>query len=264
MIKLSTVFSVSFLVGAALFVPGVVNACTCVESFAPWIAEFSNSDAVFTGKVRAVIPIKFSRDEEFVGDRIVTFEIVKAYKGIPSSTRLISLYSDYATTSCGFWVDDRKGPRKGETWIVLANRAATPQMFFGGSCNASRKIESKKHLLSIEDEAFKFQQRQGIVGSVKLNYMTLAKDVELLLVGEGVNERQKVDADGYYWFPLEQPGRYSLTATIPFRTTLIDAVHFPQSFDTAGAKTMFTYIVNLKEGEYHYNEVNVNEPKKDH
>ncbi len=252
---------VSILISIVLFVPVVANACTCAESFAPWIAEFSNADAVFSGKVRSVIPVKRSRGEDFVGDRLVTFEIAKAYKGVPGSTRLISLYSDYATTSCSFEVDDRKGPVKGETWIVLANRTETPQMSFGGSCNASRRIGSKSELLSIEKEAFKFRQQQGIVGSVKLNYTALAKDVEISLVGEGVNEKAKVDVDGYYWFPMERPGRYSVTATIPFHTTLIDAVHFPQSFDQSGSQTRFMYLVDLKVGEYHYNEVNVNEPR---
>lgn len=252
-------FCVSVLITAVLFGPVVANACTCVESYAPWIAEFSGADAVFAGKVRAVIPVKPSRDENFVGDRIVTFEIAKAYKGVPSSTRLISLYSDYARTSCSFGVDGRRGPAKGETWIVLANSTGTPQMSFGGSCNASRRTRSKSDLLSIEKEAFKFQQQQGIVGSVKLNYTALAKDVEISLAGEGVNETAKVDVDGYYWFPLERPGRYSVTATIPFHTTLIDAVHFPQSFDQSGSQTRFSYTVDLKVGEYHYNEVNVNE-----
>lgn len=263
MIRSFNVFSAGSIVAFLLFLPTVTYGCSCVESFAPWIAEFSNADAVFTGKVRSVLPVKRSRDEEFVGDRLVTFEIAKAYTGVAGSTRLISLYSDYMATSCSFGVDDRKGPARGETWIVLAHKTDTPQMFFGGSCNASRKITSKNELLSIEREAFKFEQKQGIVGSVKLNYTELAKDVEVSLVGEGVNETAKVDANGYYWFPLKRPGRYTVTATIPFRTTLIDAVYFPQSFDKLGSQTRFTYSVDLKDGEYHYNEVNVNELRKD-
>lgn len=238
-----------------------VNACTCVASYSPWIAHFSNADAVFVGRVRAVIPVKRKRDEVFLGDRIVTFEVSKAYKGIAASTRLISMYSDYGSTSCSFGVDSRKGPRVGEKWIVLAYTTETPQMFFGGSCNASRKIRSKAHLQAIEDEAFKFPQRHGVLGSVVLSYLTLAKDVEVTLKGGEVNMTLKVDAEGYYWFPLDRPGKYSVTGKIPFRTTLINAVLFPEIFEASNFGTTFTYNVDLKDGEYHYNELNVNEPR---
>jgi hypothetical protein len=136
-------------------------------------------------------------------------------------------------------------------------------MFFGGSCNASRKIRSNKQLRAIEEQAFKFPQRQGILGSVVLNYMNLAKDVELTIEGEGILETKKVDDDGYYWFPLERPGRYSLSARIPFHTTLIKAAQFPEFFESLGAETKFKYIVDLNEDEYHYNEVNVNAPHID-
>jgi hypothetical protein len=246
-----------------MFAPMMASACTCYASYSPWIADFSEADDVFTGKVNSVLPIKRKRHEDFVGDRLVTFQVVKSYKGIASSTRLISLYSDYDSSSCSFGVDSRKGPRVGETWIVVANKTETPQMFFGGSCNASRKIRSDDQLKAIESEAFKFTQRQGIVGTVVRNYMNLAKEVEITLTGEGTNRTIKVDGDGYYWFPLERAGKFSVMGRIPFRTTLISAVLFPHAFGIAGTETRFTYTVDLKDDEYHYNEINVNDPSED-
>lgn len=245
----------------AVIAPGAAIACTCVESYAPWIAEFSSSDVVFSGKTHSVIPIKRNRDEDFRGDRLVTFEVEKRYKGLVASTKMISLYSDYNSTSCSFGVDSRKGPSVGETWIVFADKTETPQMFFGGSCNASRKIKSKEQLKAIEVEAFKFSERQGIVGSVVLNYMVLAKKVEVSLTGEGVNEIANVDADGYYWFPLPRPGKYVVSVKLPFSTTLINAVQFPETIDKSETNTTFVYTVQLKQDEFHYNELNVNEPR---
>ena len=250
-------FAVIFLLAT------IANACTCYASYSPWIADFSEADAAFVGKVNTVTPVKRKRNETFVGDRLVTFEITKAYKGVAQSTRLISLYSDYDSSSCSFGVDSRNGPSVGETWIVIANKTETPQLFFGGSCNASRKIRSDDQLKAIESEAFKFPQRQGMVGSVVRNYMSLAKDVEITLTGDGINKTVKVDADGYYWFPLEKPGRYSITCRIPFRATLISAVLFPTTFEASGSGTIYSYTADLKEGEYHYNEINVNDPSED-
>ena len=60
-----------------------------------------------------------------------------------------------------------------------------------------------------------------------------------------------------------RPGTYSVTGKIPFRTTLINAVLFPETFDTSDAGTTFTYTVDIKSGEFHYNEVNVNDPRVD-
>jgi hypothetical protein len=240
-----------------------VSACTCIESYSPWIAEFSDADAVFAGKVHSVTRLKRNRKSsgDFLGDRIVTFEIVKTYKGLPGSTRLISLYSDYDSTSCSFGVDDRRGPSVGEKWIVVANKTETPQMFFGGSCNPSRKIGSKRDLEAIEQEAFKFPERQGILGSVVLNYTALTKNAEVTISGEGVNKTSKVDSEGYYWFPLPRPGKYIVSVKVPFATTLINAVQFPETIDKSGANTTFNYTVQLKEAEFHYNELNVNEPR---
>lgn len=178
-------------------VPALAKACTCIESYAPWIAEFSEADAVFVGKVHSVIPIARKSEDSFLGDRIVTFEVGKKYKGVGSSTRLISLYADYNSSSCSFGVDSRKGPRKGEMWLVLAHKGDSPQMSFGGSCNASTKVDSKS-IKIIEAEAFKFPQKQGILGSVVRNYMSLAKNVEVSLRGEGIDSTLTVDADGYF------------------------------------------------------------------
>ena len=135
-------------------------------------------------------------------------------------------------------------------------------MFFGGSCDSSSKVSSKG-LKNFETEVFKFPQKQGILGSVVRNYMSLVKDVEVTLQGEGTTQTTKVDAEGYYWFPLEKPSRYTVTGRIPFYTTLISAVWFPSVFESSESGTIYTYTIDLKEGEYHYNEVNVNDPSED-
>lgn len=262
-IKPNKAFLGCVFVATLVFAAMTVTACTCVRSYAPWVAEFSEANAVFVGKVRSVTPISRQSEDSVRGDRIVTFEVAKKYKGIESSTRLISLYADYDSSSCSFRADSRMVPRRGETWIVLGSHLNSPQMSFGGSCNSSQRVKSKEQLSAIEREAFKFQEPQGIVGSVVQNYMTLMKNVEVSIVGDGVAKTVSVDSEGYFWFPLLQPGKYTIRGIIPFRTSLIGAVYWPETFDAKDSQTIFIYHVDLKAGEYHYNELNVNDPPKD-
>lgn len=258
-------FLIAGFVAVILITPVYTIACSCITSYKPWIAVFSDADAVFTGRVHSVIPHSKAkrRDDDSRGDHTVTFEVIKKYKGLEPSTRLISLESDYDSSSCSFAVDSRKGPRRGEEWIIVAHRSDVPQMFFGGSCNESRKIRGKQDLINIESHAFKFSERQGVIGAVVRNYMHMVKETEVTLSGEGISKTQRVDEDGYYWFPLENPGEYTITARIPFQTSLIGAALFPKIFKVLDSETEFSYTVNLESGQFHYNEVNVNDPKRD-
>ncbi|MDM7921412.1 MAG: carboxypeptidase-like regulatory domain-containing protein, partial [Pyrinomonadaceae bacterium] len=264
---LGDVYKRQFLFAAFVFIPFLpasAEACSCRASFTPWLAELSDSNAVFVGKVRSVV--KVDPDDDGFGfvtpDRRVTFEIEKTYKGLDASIRLVSMYADYERTSCSFAVDDRKGPRVGEKWIVFASEMDTRgEMFFGGSCNASRKLNSTKQLASIEDGFNRLKGRQGIAGSIVLNYTKLATNFEVEIAGEGLKQRSKADADGYYWFPLEKPGRYTIRVILPFKTELFNAYNYPKSVESSPSATTIVYEVELRDGQFHYNEFNVSEPE---
>lgn len=241
----------------------VLNACTCISSYAPRIAEYSESNAVFVGKVQSVTKIRKS-ERAILGDgvdRIVTFRIEKNYKGIEPSTKLISLFADYNSTSCSFAVDDRNGPRVGETWIVFAYRFQDKHnMSFGGSCNSSNKLQSRNGPKEIEREIFKFREKQGILGSVVIDFTKLSREAEAVLIGEGIERTARVDSEGYFWFPLEKAGNYRVTIKVPFVTTLIDAAKFPDTVEKTISSTSFSYNVVLGENDFNYNELNVNKP----
>lgn len=250
------------IIGYAASIPAILLlsttatvGCSCIVSYPPLLASYSSSDAVFVGKVRYVVKIPRAKEQDFRGDRIVTFEVKSRYKGILPETKLVSLYADYESSSCSFF---GKGPRVGETWAVFADRMGEkPQMSFGGTCNRSNKIRSNDYAANFEKELFRFKEKQAIVGSILVNYLALANVVEAKVEGEGVSTIVNADSDGYFWFPLERPGTYRVTIKIPFAIKIYAVTRYPDKIDISKTESVLSYTVDLKEDQFDYNEVNV-------
>lgn len=241
------------------------TACSCIDHKRPLLAEYANSKGVFVGKVASVtdIPKQIQRERDTTADIWVTFKIETAYKGIVAETKLITLDADYKGSSCGFRVGGRQKPRVGQRWIVFGyGSSKSQQLQLGAQCTKSRVIDSEKDLLAIKKALEKSRDIPGIAVGI-VDYSDFVKKVDVMEVaveGDGFRRSAEADENGIYHFPSLQPGKYSVFIKLPGTMSLfLASERFPKSDRaTNNGQLILSYDVDLKEGEYDYNEVQIN------
>lgn len=240
----------------------VINASSCVEHFVPLIARYSRADSVFIGKIKNIKQVKTPSELENFNEkyRSVKFEPKKIYKGLEVSTKEFSLLNvsesgDYETEKL----------KIGQIWIVFV-RKDEGKLYFGGGCDASRKIEEKADIDYYEKEILSVKDKQAIIGRI-VDEMTFEKlkDIEVVLEGNGMKEIKLTDEEGLFYFPIQFPGSYKISINLPFYglpggyNSGIKTIDIRESEDKSlpPTKTIFIYEIILKERSFNYDEINV-------
>lgn len=257
-----------------LFFSQNASACQCFENFTPLVFDYAKAESVFVGKV--INTKKFGNEPEkeaYVPRyRTVEFEIQKIYKGINQTTQRVTLHTNFNAASCGFAKDE--APKKGQKWIVFVYKNQKEnRLFFGGMCEPTNRLEKSTDLLEYENEILSIKDKQGIFGSV-VDDMKIEgiKNIEVNLEGEGQNLTTRTGKNGAFYFPILLKGNYKITVNVPFPAMYSAdsnyAVKQKSTRENADEnskilKSTLTYEVQLKEGEFDYNEIKlfVFEPK---
>ncbi len=260
-----TIFVVCLFCGLFLLSSHNTYACICAEHFTPLIVDYSKADSVFIGKVINIK--KFGNESEkevwFPKQRTVEFEIQKIYKRINFSARRIVLNTDFNEASCGF--SENEAPKKGQKWIVFVYKNKEENRFyFGGMCEPSSHLEKVSDLAAYEDDINSVKEKQAIIGTI-VDEMKIEgiKGIEVILEGEGQSIATKTDEKGLFYFPAASKGTYKITVKIPFPalfsyssfSTKEKQIKESESKNARPLKNTLTYNVQLKDGEFHYNEI---------
>lgn len=261
------IFAVCLFCGLFLLSSYNAFACSCSDHFTPLIAHYSRADSVFVGKVINIKKFGSESEKEvwFPKHRTVEFEIQKAYKGTNSSTKRIALNTNFNEASCGFGEDET--PKKGQKWIVFVQRSEEDnRLYFGGMCEPSSHLEKIADLSYYETKITSVKEKQAIIGTV-VDEMKIEgiKDIEVILEGAGQRITTRTDEKGLYYFPVSSKGNYKITINIPFASSIgvsTFSVKQNQTKENADVnarpiKSTLTYDIQLKDGEFNYNEIDI-------
>ncbi len=261
------IFAICLAWGLILLSSHNTYTCSCSNHFTPLIVHYSGADSVFVGKVINIKKFgnKSEKEAWFPKHRTVEFEIQKAYKGMDSSKKRIVLNTNFNAASCGF--AEYEAPKSGQKWIVFMYKNEEENRFyFDGMCNPSSHIKKVSHLSEYEDDITSVKEKQAIIGTV-VDDMKIEgiKDIEVILEGEGQNLTTRTNEKGLYYFPVTFKGKYKITINISFpaflfATTFIikeNQIKENASENAKPLKNILTYDVQLKDGEFNYNEINI-------
>lgn len=255
------IFSYAILLSGLLF-SVEAKACSCIESYSPLLQRLTTADAVFVGDViyAADVPKKTVRKKDLGYDMIVTFKVSKNYKGLSDSAKTVSLNTNYRSNSCGYWVDGKPKPQIGQKWLVFAYRSqGSPQLRLTGTCDKSRVLSGKTELKEIDEILSATDQLPIAALSIDHNYEML-EAVKATITGNGIS-RTEVTKDGMIKFDRLPPGKYQITATVLGDLRLVQTTIYPvdltRSVGEVDGKvyTQFTYSIEIKPGDYSYNEI---------
>lgn len=258
------IFTICLLFGLSFFSSQYTFACSCRDSFTPLIVHYSRTNSVFVGKVMSIKKLgNIPKEDIWRKNILVEFEIQKVFKGIEVSTKRISLITNTYAGTCG----SDKPPRIGQKWIVFVYKnEENNHLYFGGMCDASNYLETDSDLSYYEDKIASIKEKQAIIGTLVNDAKDKGiKNIEVTLEGEGQKFSTKTNENGLYYFPVSSKGNYKITINIPF-----PAYSLTSSFSVEDKLTkesadeyakplndIVTYYVQLKDNEFHYNEIDI-------
>jgi hypothetical protein len=232
-------------------------AGVCIEN-PPAVINFSRSEEVFIGKVLSVngfYGIPRTNENWNLKYKTVQFEVLRAFKGVDSGNKIQAVLA-YGNID---WEDLK--PKKGEQWMIYAWKKEGRRFFGTGCVPWSERIEDQvafketdDYLLSLKTSAEK--DRQAIAGRITSNWQGI-QNVDVIIEGADRRIVVKTDNEGRYYVPNVQPGAYIVKTTIPKLTGIMYSsqkvkTEYPEA---ANNETTFTYKIDLKSGDFNYNEM---------
>lgn len=197
------------------FFPGSSDACMCTTAGPPCQA-FWRVDAVFTGLVTEVeiVPLPGSSDNNpMVRGRLLVQE---SFRGAGGS--IVEVFTPRYQTACGFPF------RKGEQYLVYANRRPDTDMLTTSNCTRTRSLaKATEDLLYLRGLASVPSGSRifGRVGRYTHDLKTLTQDwsgfVGIPIAIEGSEAKVEIvtGMDGRFDVHGLPPGRYRVTPRLP-------------------------------------------------
>jgi len=208
---------------AVLLGHSTIHACSCAGTEPPCQAYW-NSDVIFAGQVLGSGEISVSDDvsvagSNFIGKRVVRFNVEGAYKGTRDS--YIEVTTGWGGGDCGYEFE------KGAHYLVYAYRDEKDRRLYTGICSRTRPLADATEDL----EYFKNIPAKGTGATISGNVLVLSaplkykgglldvkplSGIKITVVGK--NPRAKTtttDKDGNYRIEGLEPGKYKVSADIP-------------------------------------------------
>lgn len=201
-----------------------VHACTCVDYGVPTCSLFSNADAVFVGKIERITSAIDDKNASVelggvgsissIGSGLiwVHFTLEHAFKGVNGKTVKALTYRG---TSCDL------GVKKGQRWLIFAQRDDETSNLSFGACGGSGAIEKNSPLMA---ELEKLSRQGGpisIRGRVAEEQFNNVKGAKAVITGNGLNLETVTDDNGSYSFEVPSAGQYTVKVIVPFSAALM-------------------------------------------
>jgi hypothetical protein len=202
------------LAGVCLMLPGMVEACDCVNAGPPCKA-FKATPNVFTGRVTKIstIHVKLQSGDEYPQD-LVLLQIERNYRGQEGKST-VEVVTGEGGGDCGFSFEE------GKRYLVYAYPHPATGKLYTGICQRTRLLseasEDLEYFAKKDDPA----HGAGIEGSVEelsrdqhniTQVAGMLAGVQLEIAGNGERQTTVTGKDGRFRVWGLKPGSYRITA----------------------------------------------------
>lgn len=224
------------------------KACSCLQYGTPACAAYWDADAVFAGVVTDVRKIPKDSPDAWP-EALLRFVVEDAFRGLSVGELDVATPSG---TSCDV------GFRKGERWLVYAQRDAATGRLVAHPCTRTHRLaggtdEDLDYIRGLRRGA----PGQSVLGRLVQNGYARFAGVKVSVVGPGGQSFEtETDAEGDFAVRLERGGSYTVRFVVPFAAGAMS--HTAQvGEDATDERTVIEYPVEIADGRCVYNEVDV-------
>jgi len=221
------------------------RACECIEYDVPVCAAFWRADAVFTGRLVDIKPLKNppDKDRRYIN---LQFRIEAPYRGVSGA------YAYVVTTSGN--ICDLKF-RKGERYIVYARQDG--RRLETGFCWRTKSLKYAKEDLAYIRTVTQHSAQESVSGKILLSWQPLP-GVKVTLEGDGKTFETTTDKYGDFFFSLPGPGTFKVRVVVGYEAHLLRYAN-EDAVKTTGSTTLttFEYDLTLSKNECNYEQLNV-------
>ncbi len=244
----------SFLL--TLFTVQSVIACTCIDYGVPTCKRFSDSDAVFIGKIERITSAaaeKYARVTSkglnsiswaSLGMIAVHFKVEKSFKGVQD--KIVKVLT-YKGTSCDLEI------KKGQRWVVYASKNEETGFLSFGACGGNYRMSEDSDVIQELEGLSQGKVEMSVVGRVTRYKYNEIKDAKVFLEGNGLSLSTQTDNAGFYKFSVSLAGKYKIKVIVPFSANLL---RYDESRDIKSSptetETAFEYEAEVSQSNCDY------------
>jgi hypothetical protein len=262
-VKIFSLKSFSVFVFAVLLFAPAKSGLGCSYIGNPLVPQnfiVAGTKTIFLGEVAAKTNFYKKTDGVKYWVQRVKFKVEKAFKGVRSGETVeVIFFEKVKRTSC-----DNEAPRPqiGEKWVVYDGYADESVMEY-----LRHSITLLSYKYSPEEDAQHLQKLEKLTanpvttiqGQIDSAYEYElfdpgpAKDVEVVLEGNGIRTAARTNDSGFYTFENIPAGKYKVRIFLPYKT--VDFCPYPKqpaAFDGETQKYFFEYEVTISAGDSRY------------